>query len=226
MNPNAIAILGGTGDQGLGLALRFAKAGRPILIGSRKLDRALAAADEVRAAVPGAEIEGLDNTDAVAKAPLVILSVPFEHTASTVKAVKERLVPDQIVVSMGVPLATAIGDGAVRTVGVWQGSCAELVAALVPAGVHVVSAFQNVSAHRLRELDHPVECDVVVSGPPGPRKAVMALCSLVPGLRGVDGGPLANARFVEGVTALLIGLNVRYKVPAGVGLRFTGLPEA
>lgn len=226
MNSNAIAILGGTGDQGLGLALRFAKAGRPVRIGSRKLDRALAAAEEVRAAVPGADVEGLDNADAVAKAPIVILSVPFEHTAGTVKAVKERLVPDQIVVSMGVPLATAIGDGAVRTVGVWQGSCAELVAALVPAGVHVVSAFQNVSAHRLRELDHPVECDVVVSGAPAPRKVVMAVCGLVPGLRGVDGGPLANARFVEGVTALLIGLNARYKVPEGVGLRFTGLPDA
>ncbi len=226
MNPNAIAILGGTGDQGLGLALRFAKAGRPVLIGSRKLDRALAAAEEVRAAVPGADVEGLDNLEAVAKAPIVILSVPFEHTAGTVKAVKERLVADQIVVSMGVPLATAIGDGAVRTVGVWQGSCAELVAALVPAGVHVVSAFQNVSAHRLRELDQPVECDVVISGAPAPRKAVMAVCGLVPGLRGVDGGPLANARFVEGITALLIGLNVRYKVPEGVGLRFTGLPDA
>lgn len=226
MNPNGIAILGGTGDQGLGLALRFAKAGRPVVIGSRKVDRALAAAEEVRAAVPGADVEGLDNADAVAKAPLVILSVPFEHTAGTVKAVKERLVADQIVVSMGVPLATAIGDGAVRTVGVWQGSCAELVAALVPAGVHVVSAFQNVSAHRLRELEQPVECDVVVSGAPGPRKTVMALCELVPGLRGVDGGPLANARFVEGITALLIGFNVRYKVPEGVGLRFTGLPDS
>ena len=226
MNPNGIAILGGTGDQGLGLALRFAKAGRPVVIGSRKADRALAAAEEVRAAVPGADVEGLDNADAVAQAPLVILSVPFEHTAGTVKAVKERLVADQIVVSMGVPLATAIGDGAVRTVGVWQGSCAELVAALVPAGVHVVSAFQNVSAHRLRELEQPVECDVVVSGAPGPRKTVMALCELVPGLRGVDGGPLANARFVEGITALLIGFNVRYKVPEGVGLRFTGLPAS
>lgn len=225
MNPDAIAILGGTGDQGLGLALRFAKVGRPVSIGSRKLDRALAAADEVRAAVSGAEVEGLDNADAVARAPVVILSVPFEHTAGTVKAVKDRLAPDQIVVSMGVPLATAIGDGAVRTVGVWQGSCAELVAALVPAGVQVVSAFQNVSAHRLRELAHPVECDVVVSGAPGPRKTVMALCELVPGLRAVDGGPLANARFVEGVTALLIGLNARYKVPEGVGLRFTGLPQ-
>jgi NADPH-dependent F420 reductase len=225
MNPNAIAILGGTGDQGLGLALRFARAGRPVVIGSRKLDRAQAAAEEVRAAVPGADVEGLDNADAVAKAPLVILSVPFEHTAATVKAVKERLTGEHLVVSMGVPLATAIGDGPVRTIGVWQGSCAELVAALVPEGVAVVSAFQNVSAHRLRELAHPVECDVVVSGPPGPRKIVMALCSLVPGLRSVDGGPLANARYVEGVTALLIGLNVRYKVPEGIGVRFTGLPD-
>jgi NADPH-dependent F420 reductase len=224
MDPEAIAILGGTGDQGLGLALRFARAGRPVVIGSRKLERARAAADEVRAAVPEASVEGLANPDAVRKAPIVILSVPFEHTAGTVKDVRGGLGGDQIVVSMGVPLATAVGDAAVRTVGVWQGSCAELVASLVPDGVHVVSAFQNVSAHRLRELAHPVECDVVVSGPPAPRKTVMGLCALVPGLRAVDGGPLANARFVEGVTALLIGMNVRYKVPEGVGIRFTGLP--
>jgi len=226
MDSKAIAILGGTGDQGLGLALRFAKAGRPVVIGSRKLERAQAAAEEVRQAVAGAHVEGLDNADAVRRAPIVILSVPFEHTAATVKAVRDNLAPEQILVSMGVPLATAVGDAAVRTVGVWQGSCAELVAALAPDGVEVVSAFQNVSAHRLRELEHPVECDVVVSGSPGPRKLVMALCALVPGLRAVDGGPLGNARFVEGITALLIGLNVRYKVPEGVGIRFTGLPSA
>jgi NADPH-dependent F420 reductase len=225
MNPNAIAILGGTGDQGLGLALRFAKAGRPVVIGSRKLDRAGAAAEEVRAAVPGAEVEGLENDAATKKAPIVILSVPFEHTASTVKGIKASLAGGQVVVSMGVPLATAIGDGAVRMLGIWQGSCAELVETLVPAGVAVVSAFQNVSAHRLRELDHPVECDVVVSGAVEPRKRVMALCELVPGLRAVDGGPLANARIVESVTALLIGLNIRYKVAEGIGVRFTGLPE-
>jgi NADPH-dependent F420 reductase len=224
MHPEAIAILGGTGDQGLGLALRFARAGRPVVIGSRKLERAHAAADEVRAAVPEASVEGLANPDAVRKAPIVILSVPFEHTAGTLKDVRGGLGSDQIVVSMGVPLATAVGDAAVRTVGVWQGSCAELVASLVPDGVQVVSAFQNVSAHRLRELAQAVECDVVVSGPPAPRKVVMALCGLVPGLRAVDGGPLANARFVEGVTALLIGMNIRYKVPEGVGIRFTGLP--
>ena len=225
MNPNAIAILGGTGDQGLGLALRFAKAGRPVVIGSRKLDRAVAAADEVRAAVPGADVLGLENAAATQKAPIVILSVPFEHTAGTVKGIKESLAGGQIVVSMGVPLATAIGDGAVRMLGIWQGSCAELVEALVPNSVAVVSAFQNVSAHRLRELEHPVECDVVVSGAAEPRKRVMALCALVPGLRAVDGGPLANARIVESVTALLIGLNIRYKVAEGIGLRFTGLPD-
>jgi NADPH-dependent F420 reductase len=143
-----------------------------------------------------------------------------------VKALKDKLVAGQIVVSMGVPLATAIGDGAVRTLGVWQGSCAEMVEALVPKGVHVVSAFQNVSAHRLQHLEHPVECDVLVSGPKEPRERVMALCGLVPGLRAVDGGPLANARIVEAITALLIGLNIRYNVSDGVGVRFTGLPQS
>jgi NADPH-dependent F420 reductase len=125
---------------------------------------------------------------------------------------------------MGVPLATAVGDAASRMVGVWQGSCAELVAALAPKGVHTVSAFQNVSAHRLQSLPEPVECDVVVSGAKEPRQQVIDLCSLVPGLRGVDGGPLANARIVESVTALLIGMNIRYKVSEGIGVRFTGLP--
>ncbi len=225
MDENAIAILGGTGDQGLGLALRFARAGRPVVIGSRKEDRARAAADEVRQVVPDAEVEGLLNPDATRKARIVILSVPFEHTAATVKGLREALAAGQILVSMGVPLAAAIGDGALRTLGVWQGSCAELVAALAPPGVQVVSAFQNVSAHRLRDLEHPVACDVVVSGAKEPRQAVMALCGLVPGLRAVDGGPLWTARLVEPLTALLIGLNVRYRVPEGAGIRFTGLPE-
>jgi NADPH-dependent F420 reductase len=108
--------------------------------------------------------------------------------------------------------------------GIWQGSAAELVQSLVPPGVHVVSAFQNVSAHRLRKLDEAVECDVVVSGKKAPRQQIMELCRLIPGLRGVDGGPLSNARIVEDMTALLIGMNVRYKLPQGLGIRFTGLP--
>jgi len=225
MNENAIAILGGTGDQGLGLALRFAKAGRPVVIGSRKLERATEAVEKVREQLPKADVEGLANQDATTRAPIVILSVPFEHTASTVKSIKQKLVEGQILVSMGVPLATVVGDAAVRTVGVWQGSCAELVASLVPKGTAVVSAFQNVSAHRLQQLEEEVECDVIVSGPKHPRQRVMALCKLVPGLRAVDGGPLANARYVEAWTALLIGLNARYKVAEGLGIRITGLPD-
>jgi len=222
---DAIAILGGTGDQGPGLAQRFARAGREVVIGSRKLDKAERVAAEVKEAVPEGKVTGFENAEAAKRASIVILSVPFEHTASTVKGIKDSLSEGQIVVSMGVPLATAIGDGAVRTMGVWQGSCAELVASLVPAGVEVVSAFQNVSAHRLRDLENPVECDVVVSGPRAAREKVMALCPLVPGLRAVDGGPLSNARIVEEITALLIGLNIRYKLPEGLGLRFTGLPD-
>ena len=226
MNENAIAILGGTGDQGLGLALRFTQAGRPVVIGSRKLDRAVEAAEKVRETVAGADVEGLVNEDACTRAPIVILSVPFEHFASTVKGIREKLVPGQIVVSMGVPLATAVGDGATRTVGLWQGSCAELVAGLVPKGVEVISAFQNVSAHRLQHLEGEVACDVVVSGAKAPRQRIMELCALVPGLRAVNGGPLSNARIVEEITALLIGLNIRYKTPEGLGIRFTGLPES
>jgi NADPH-dependent F420 reductase len=226
MNENAIAILGGTGDQGLGLALRFTRAGRPVVIGSRKLDRAVEAAEKVRETVSEADVEGLVNEDACTRAPIVILSVPFEHFASTVKGIRENLVPGQIVVSMGVPLATAVGDGAMRTIGLWQGSCAELVAGLVPKGVEVVSAFQNVSAHRLQHLEGEVDCDVVVSGAKAPRERIMDLCPLVPGLRAVNGGPLSNARIVEEITALLIGLNIRYKTPEGLGIRFTGLPES
>lgn len=221
-----IAILGGTGDQGLGLALRFAQAGAKLVIGSRKPERALEAAARVREQVAGAKVSGCGNAEAAKQAGVVILSVPFEHTAETVKSIRAGLAPGQIVVSMGVPLAAAIGDSAVRTVGVWQGSCAELVAELLPDGIEVVSAFQNVSAHRLQDLDHPVECDVVVSGAKAARGRVMELCGLVPGLRAVDGGPLANARIVEALTALMIGLNIRYKLPAGVGIRFTGLPDA
>jgi len=222
---DGIAILGGTGDQGLGLALRFAKAGRTVVIGSRKADRAEQAVGEVQAILPKAKVRGFENAEATAGAEIVILSVPFEHTVGTLKTIKDSLEPGQIVVSMGVPLATSIGDGATKMIGVWQGSCAELVAAYVPEGVEVVSAFQNVSAHRLRELDHPVECDVVVSGAKDPRQKIMQLCSLIPGLRGVDGGPLWNARTVEAMTALLIGMNIRYKLPEGLGIRFSGLPE-
>lgn len=221
----AIAILGGTGDQGFGLALRLAKAGRKVLIGSRQAERAVKAAEEARALVPTADVTGFDNAAAAAQAEIVVLSVPFEHTASTVKGLKDALKPGQVFISMVVPLASSVGGAASQMVQVWQGSAAELVESLLPENVSVVSAFQNVSAAHLRDLAHEVDADVIVSGAKDARAVVMDLCALVPGLRAIDGGPLANARIVESITALMIGINIRYKIPAGVGLRFTGLPK-
>ena len=225
MGKEIVAILGGTGDQGLGLAYRFVAAGRPVVIGSRKEERALAAADEVNGAVPDGGVRGFENPAATraAQGGIVILSVPFEHTASTLKAVRDQLTPETVVVSMGVPLATAIGDIAGRTVGVSQGSCAEMCQALAPEGVEVISAFQNVSAHRLMDLGNPVECDVIISGAKGARERVMALCDDIPGSRAINGGPLYNARYVEEITALLIGINIRHKLREGVGFRLTYL---
>ncbi len=196
-----------------------------MVIGSRKAERAEATAETVAGMIPGADISGFENAEAAASAPIVFLSVPFEHTASTLKGVRDALTEGQIVVSMVVPLATSIGDSQVRMLGVWQGSAAEMVASLVPDGVEVVSAFQNVSAHRLQALESEVACDVIVSGPKAAREVVSELCSLVPGLRAVNGGPLSNARIVEEITGLLIGLNIRYKAPEGLGLRITGLPK-
>ncbi len=226
MGKAVVAILGGTGDQGLGLALRFAAAGRAVRIGSRVDERARAAAVEIRGKVADADVAGFENAEATRAAAggIVIVSVPFEHTVQTIVAIREALAPGTVLVSMGVPLATAVGDVAARVVGVSQGSCAELVASLAPDGIEVVSAFQNVSAHRLLAQGEPVECDVIVSGQKDARARVMELCADIPGTRAIDGGPLYNARYVEQLTALMIGLNIRYKVREGTGLRITGLP--
>jgi NADPH-dependent F420 reductase len=219
----AVAILGGTGEQGLGLAYRFAAAGRTVRIGSRKSERALAAAGEVRSKLPDADVEGLENPGATAAAQggIVIVSVPFEHTVGTLASVRDELTSETVLVSMGVPLATAIGDVAGRVLTVAQGSCAELCQSLAPDGVKVVSAFQNVSAHRLLDLDQPVECDVIISGARTERERVMALCGDIAGTRAIDGGPLYNARYVEQLTALLIGVNIRHKLREGAGIRLT-----
>ncbi len=228
MSPEAfgtIAILGGTGDQGLGLALRLVSAGCHVVIGSRDKAKAEAAAAEVKRAVPDARVEGRANPEAAEGAAIVFLSIPFENTVSTLASVRDALTPGQIVVSMVVPLATAIGDRPTRTVGVHQGSAAELVEGLVPEDVAVVGALQNVSAHRLKDLSVEMDCDVVVCGERRAREHIASLCDLIPGLRGVNGGLLANARIVEDLTALIIGLNIRYKVSGGIGIRFPGIPR-
>jgi hypothetical protein len=131
-----------------------------------------------------------------------------------------------VFVDVTVPLATAVGGKATRTLGVWGGSAAEQAAELVPKNVPVVSAFHSITAEVLRDLDKPVDCDVIVCGnSKDAKEIVMQLARKIPGARPLDGGPLENSRIVEEITALLIGFNLRYKV-SGAGIRITGLPAS
>ena len=223
MTTQRIAIIGGTGDQGKGLALRWAKAGNEIVIGSRAADRAQAAAAEMRAQVGAdANITGAANADAAADAGIVVLTVPFAAQTPTLKEIKDRMLPQTDLVGVTVPLEPAVGGKPTRVLGVWAGSAAEQCAELAPAGVQVVSAFHNVGADALADLTHEVACDVFVCGDDKEAKArVRPLVEAIPGCRFIDGGVLANSRTVEALTAFLIGVNIRYK--AHTGIRITGI---
>jgi 8-hydroxy-5-deazaflavin:NADPH oxidoreductase len=222
MTDEPIAILGGTGAEGSGLALRWAHAGRQVILGSRDQQRAEAAAKRITAAA-GAPVEGCVNFEAAARARLVVLTVPFAAQLPTIQSVRGQLAEGTVLVDVTVPLATAVGGRATRLLGVWEGSAAEQAAAAVPAGVAVVSAFHHLSAHQLADLSHPMDSDVLVCGDKREAKElVRALVQAIPGAQYVDAGPLANARVVESMTALLVGLNIRYKVP-GAAVRITGL---
>jgi NADPH-dependent F420 reductase len=220
-----IAIVGGTGPTGMGLALRWARAGESIIIGSRDPVRAQEVARKISQQVASAEkIRGIENTEAVAATDLVVLTVPLLGHASLLRQLKPAFQPGTILVDTTVPLAASIGGRATRTIGLWQGSAAEQAAELVPEGVHVVAAFQNLSAELLYG-EGPVECDVIVcSDDPRARQVASVLAEKVPGVRALDGGRLENTRIVEQVTALLITLNVKYHVHHA-GIRITGLPD-
>jgi len=220
-----IAILGGTGPAGMGLALRWARAGQSIIIGSRNAERAQEAAAKIRQRVDqNADISGATNAAACAATDLMALTVPFEGQAGLLKELKPSFRPGSILIDATVPLASAVGGRASRTLGVWQGSAAQQTAELVPKGVKVVAAFQNCSADSMNG-DDPVECDVIVcSDDPDATQLVCELAAKIPGLRAIDGGKLENARIVEQLTALLIGLNIRHKGHGGI--RITGLPSS
>ncbi len=226
MSNQRIAIIGGTGDQGKGLALRWARAGFEIVIGSRDHERARAAAAEMRTilAASGAgdiSLDGAANADAAA-ASIIVLTVPFSAHISTLKDIREKIEPGSLLVDVTVPLEPAVGGKPTRILGVWAGSAAEQCRELAPEGVQVVSAFQNVAADALTDLAHDVDCDIIVCGDDKDAKQrVRPLVAAIPGCRYIDGGPLANSRTVEAITALLIGFNIRYKTHTG--LRITGI---
>jgi NADPH-dependent F420 reductase len=222
--PRTIAIVGGTGPEGMGLALRWVRAGERIIIGSRDEQRARDAAAKITKAsgAPAERVTGAANAAAVAAADVVVLTIPFSGHADTLKQLKPSFRPGAILIDATVPLAPAVGGKPTRTLGVWQGSAAEQAAELVPEGVQVAAAFHNVSASELSS-DEDVDCDVIVcSDHPAATQAAIALAALIPGVRGVDGGRLENARTVEQLTALLIAINLRNKTKHA-GIRITGM---
>jgi 8-hydroxy-5-deazaflavin:NADPH oxidoreductase len=219
------AIIGGTGPAGMGLALRWARAGDSIIIGSRDEQRAQVAAAAIQAKVGNhANISGKENSAACAAADILMLTVPFEGQATLLKQLKNSITPGSILIDATVPLASGVGGRASRPLGVWQGSAAQQTAELVPKGVSVVAAFHNLSAELLNG-EESLDCDVIVcSDDPDAAQLTRELAAKIPGVRAIDGGKLENARIVENITALLIGLNIRHKGHAGI--RITGLPPA
>jgi NADPH-dependent F420 reductase len=178
----------------------------------------------VREQVPDARVEGLENSDAAARGSVVLLCVPFRAQSENLNNLKNSLEPGQILVDATVPLAAAVGGRATRLLGVPQGSAGQQAQEMAPDGVTVVSALHTISAAALAELEHDLDEDVLVAGDSGDAKRTVAeLIGRIPGLRPVNAGRLEAARFVEGLTPLLISVNARYKARAGIKL--TGLPD-
>ena len=218
-----IAIVGGTGPEGSGLALRWARAGEQVIIGSRDASRAQATAAQIaeKAGALGS-VEGVENIVAVKMCDTVVLTVPFAAQADLLKQLKGSFRQGTVLIDATVPLAAAVGGRPTRTLGVWQGSAAEQAAEIVGKSVTVAAAFHSLSATVL-DGEHEVDCDVIVcTDDDRARQVASDLAIKILGVRAIDGGKLENARIVESMTALLITLNIRHKVH-GAGWRVTGL---
>lgn len=216
---HTIAVLGGTGQEGSGLAMRWAKAGHRVILGSRDAAKAAAAASAMNAALGAANISGNANKGAAAAADIVVLTVPFAAQRSTVEEVREALA-GKILIDATAPL---VPPKVARVQLPSGGSAVAAIQAALGEAVRVVSAFQNVSAQHLKDLSHEVDCDVLVCGDdPAARDTVIRLAADI-GLRGIHAGPIVNSAGAEALTSILIAMNMRYKVP-GTGIRITGLP--
>jgi hypothetical protein len=212
-----IAILGGTGPEGAGLALRWALAGHAVIIGSRQAERATAKAAELSARAKGATISGMANREAAAAGAVVVLALPAAGLAATLPDVKEAC-RGKTVVSTVVPLT--FGGPRLHTPPP-AGSAAEEAQALLGPEAKVVAAFHHIAAHKLAS-EHPIDCDLLICGDDAAAKATVAELGKSMGLRVLDVGPLTNAGPVEGVTALLATINRRYKI-TNSGIKITGL---
>jgi NADPH-dependent F420 reductase len=217
---HTIAVLGGTGQEGGGLALRWAKAGHQVILGSRNAEKAASAANQMNRALGQRNVSGASNKDAAGLANIVVLTVPHSAQRSTVEEVREALI-GKILVDATVPL---VPPKVARVQLPAEGSAVAAIQKLLGESVRVVSAFQNVSAQHLKQFDHEVDCDVLVCGDNvAARETVIGLVSDI-GLRAFHAGPIVNSAAAEALTSILIAINMRYKVP-GAGIRITGVPE-
>jgi len=215
-----IAILGGTGDQGPGLALRWALTGHEVIIGSRNKEKAETVAAELNAELGQSKIRGLDNVQAAQEAEISVLTVPYSAHLATLESVKSQ-VRGKIFIDVSVPLDP---ENARRMKMPAAGSATEEAQEFFGPDTKVVAAFQNVAAHLLRDPKHAIDCDVLVCGNDAEaRKTVIGLVTQM-GLQAYDVGPAESARVIESITSMLIRLNIRNKVK-GAGIRMTGLPR-
>lgn len=213
-----IAILGGTGHEGSGLGLRWAKAGHSVIIGSRTTEKAEAAAKELNEKLSLYTVRGLDNAAAAQAAELVVLTVPYAAHAATIESVR-AMCAGKIFVDVTVPL---VPPKVSRVQMPAAGSASQEAQNLLGPEVKVVTAFQNISAEHLKDPDHAIDCDVLVCGDDKDAKAAVIQLAADAGMQAWDAGPLANAVVAEGLTSVLIGLNVKHKVKSS-GIKITGI---
>ncbi len=213
----SIAIVGGTGAEGSGLAVRWARAGYRVVIGSRSAGRATEAA--IRLATHGS-VAGAANADAAAAADIVVVTVPYAAQRPTLEDIRQA-VAGKIVVDVTVPL---VPPRVARVQLPEEGSAAMIARSVLGADVRVVSAFQNVAADHLADPAHEADCDVLVCGDDARARAEVVRLITAAGLRGLEAGPLDNAVAAEALTSVLIWMNRRYK-SSGTGIRITGLPD-
>jgi len=210
-----LAVLGGTGAEGAGLAFRWLRAGYPVIIGSRDAARARATAEEL-----GQGARGAINVEAARDADIAILTVPFAAQKATLTDVRAALA-GKILVDVTVPL---MPPRVARVQLPPEGSAAQAAQAVLGDDIRVVSAFHSVSAHHLRDPDHEIDCDVLISGDDAQARDQVVRLAAAAGMRGLHAGVLANSAASEALTSVLIAINRRYKVPSA-GIRVTGLAE-
>ncbi len=223
MTIDRVAVIGGTGDEGFGLARRWAKAGIEVTIGSRDANRGEQAAQKLSDEL-GARSQGATNQDAAAAHDVVVVTVPFAGQATIYKSIADHVREDAIVIDGTVPVSTAVGGRPTTVLGVWHGSAAQQASSLLPKSVTTMGAFHTLAAKAVNELDTPLEGDVLVCGPKKGKPIVRELVEAIESLRFVDAGALDQARIVEPLIALLIGINRRYKTDRA-GVHITGLPD-